>query len=392
MLDFTFCAPTKVVFGRGAVDKIGSELAALGARKVLILYGSGRVKHIGLIGRICQLLTEHNISWCELSGVVPNPRMALAKQGVALCRKEGVDLLLAVGGGSVIDTAKAIGYGLANDFDLVDLYMGRVQAKDCMRLATVSTIAAAGSETSDSSVITIEEGGYKKGHNNAVSRPKVAFMDPELTFSTPAYQTASGAADIMMHTMERYFTTTPDVTLIDRMSCGLLSAVQEAAVVAVKEPDNYAARATLLWASSISHNGLLGTGRVIDFASHRIEHELGGLYDVAHGAGLCAVWGSWARYTMHVDETRFAGFGQQVFGVPPCKTVHESALAGIMAWEDWCRRIGMPVNLKELGVFPSDEDICLMADKGTDFDQKRLGGFLPLGREDVRRILEMARG
>ena len=289
MLNFEFYNPTKVIFGRGAEMTAGKEIKALGGHKVLVHFGGSHLKKSGVLDRIHESLTEAGLTYVDLGGVVPNPRLGLVKEGIRLCKEEGVDFLLPVGGGSVIDSAKGIGYGLVNDFPLEDLLLGKVTTDKIAPLGCISTIAAAGSETSNSMVITIEEGMLKRSYNHDCARPKFAIMNPELTCTLPAYQTASGASDIMMHTMERYFTNTKDVDLIDRMSEGLLTAVREAAKTAVKEPDNYEARATLMWAGSLSHNGLTGTGRITDFASHKIEHELGGMFDVAHGAGLCAI-------------------------------------------------------------------------------------------------------
>lgn len=306
--------------------------------------------------------------------------------------KEGVDFILAIGGGSPIDSSKAIAYGLANDFDLVDLYMGRVATNKIAPVGCISTIAATGSETSNSSVITIEEGMLKRSYNHDCSRPKFAIMDPELTYTLPAYQTSSGAADIMMHTMERYFTNTEHVELIDHIAEGLLVSVRDAALKVVKEPKNYDARADLMWAGSLSHNGLTGTGRVSDFASHKMEHEMGGMFDVAHGAGLCAIWGSWARYVYKTNVARFAQFANKVFDVPMnLYDLEETALKGIEAWEDWCHKIGMPTSMKELGINPTDAQIEEMAEKCVATGNGHVGFFKTLYKDDVVKIYTMAK-
>lgn len=392
MLNFEFYNPTKVIFGRGTEMKAGKEIKALGGHKVLVHFGGSHLKKSGVLDRIHESLTEAGLTYVDLGGVVPNPRLGLVKEGIRLCREEGVDFLLPVGGGSVIDSAKGIGYGLVNDFPLEDLLLGKVTTDKIAPLGCISTIAAAGSETSNSMVITIEEGMLKRSYNHDCARPKFAIMNPELTCTLPAYQTASGASDIMMHTMERYFTNTKDVDLIDRMSEGLLTAVREAAKTAVKEPDNYEARATLMWAGSLSHNGLTGTGRVTDFASHKIEHELGGMFDVAHGAGLCAIWGSWARYVYKTNPARFAQFAVRVFDVAENFCDREAtAEKGIEAWEDWCRSIGMPASLKELGVAPTDGQIEEMAEKCVSAGGGHVGFFQTLYKEDVVKILQMAR-
>ncbi len=392
MLNFEFYNPTKVIFGRGAEMTAGKEIKALGGHKVLVHFGSSHLKKSGVLDRIHESLTEAGLTYVDLGGVVPNPRLGLVKEGIRLCKEEGVDFLLPVGGGSVIDSAKGIGYGLVNDFPLEDLLLGKVTTDKIAPLGCISTIAAAGSETSNSMVITIEEGMLKRSYNHDCARPKFAIMNPELTYTLPAYQTASGASDIMMHTMERYFTNTKDVDLIDRMSEGLLTAVREAAKTAVKEPDNYEARATLMWAGSLSHNGLTGTGRITDFASHKIEHELGGMFDVAHGAGLCAIWGSWARYVYKTNPARFAQFAVRVFDAAENFYDREAtAEKGIEAWEDWCRSIGMPASLTELGIAPTDGQIEEMAEKCVSAGGGHVGFFQTLYKEDVVKILQMAR-
>lgn len=394
MINFEFYNPTKVIFGRGRETEAGKEIKALGGHKVLVHFGAGNhLQKSGILDRIHQGLTDAGLEYIDLKGVVPNPRLKLVKEGIRLCREEGVDFLLPVGGGSVIDSAKGIGYGLVNDFELEELLLGKAATDKIAPIGCIPTIAAAGSETSNSMVITIEDGMLKRSYNHDCARPKFAIMNPELTYTLPAYQTASGAADIMMHSMERYFTpSATDTDLIDRMAEGLLVAVREAALTAVKEPDNYEARATLMWAGSLSHNGLTGTGRVSDFASHKIEHELGGMFDVAHGAGLCAIWGSWARYVCGTNPKRFAQFGVRVFHVEQrFGDAEYTAQKSIEAWENWCREIGMPVSLRELGVMPSDLQIEEMAEKCVATGKGQIGFFKALHKDDVVKILEMAK-
>ena len=392
MINFEFHTPTKVIFGQGAENGVGKEFQSRGFKKVLIHFGGTYLYENGLLDRVHKSLEEAGLGWVDLGGVVPNPRLGLAKEGVELCKKEGVDFILAIGGGSPIDSAKAIAYGLVNDFDLVDLYMGRVSTNKIAPLGCISTIAATGSETSNSSVITIEEGMLKRSYNHDCARPLFAIMNPEFTYTVPAYQTASGSADIMMHTMERYFTQTDHVELIDRMAEGLLVTVREAALKVMKQPDNYDARADLMWAGSLSHNGLTGTGRVSDFASHKIEHEMGGMFDVAHGAGLCAIWGSWARYVYKENVARFAQFAANVFDVPMnLYDLEETALKGIEAWEDWCRKLGMPVTMSELGIHPTDAQIDEMAEKCVATGNGHVGFFKTLYKEDVIKIFNMAK-
>lgn len=392
MLNFEFYNPTKVIFGKGTELQAGKEIKTLGGHKVLVHFGGSHLKKSGVLDRIHESLSEAGLEYVDLGGVVPNPRLGLVKEGIRLCKEEGVDFLLPVGGGSVIDSAKGIGYGLVNDFPLEDLLLGRVTTDKIAPLGCISTIAAAGSETSNSMVITIEEGMLKRSYNHDCARPKFAIMNPELTCTLPAYQTASGASDIMMHTMERYFTNTKDVDLIDRMSEGLLVAVREAAKAAVKDPDDYEARATLMWAGSLSHNGLTGTGRITDFASHKIEHELGGMFDVAHGAGLCAIWGSWARYVYKTNPARFAQFAVRVFDTAEnFYDMEATAEKGIEAWENWCRSIGMPTNLRELGIVPTDDQIEEMAEKCAAAGGGHAGFFQTLYKDDIIKILQMAK-
>lgn len=391
MINFEFYNPTKVIFGKGTENEVGKEISSRGYKNVLIHFGGTYLYENGVLNRIHKSLEDYNIKYVDLGGVVPNPHMSLVKEGIEICKKEGIDFILAIGGGSPIDSSKAIAYGLVNDFDLVDLYMGKVTTNKIAPIGCISTIAATGSETSNSSVITIEEGMLKRSYNHDCSRPLFAIMDPELTYTVPKYQTASGAADIMMHTMERYFTNTEHVELIDNIAEGLLVSVREAALKAIKEPENYDARADLMWAGSLSHNGLTGTGRVSDFASHKMEHEMGGMFDVAHGAGLCAIWGSWARYVYKTNVARFAQYANRVFDVPMnLYDLEETALKGIEAWEDWCHKIGMPTSMTELGINPSDAQIEEMAEKCVSANE-HVGFFKTLYKDDVINIYKMAK-
>lgn len=393
MINFEFHTPTKVIFGKDTETQAGKEIKAQGGHKVLVHFGGDYLIKNGTLDRVHQGLEDAGLEYIDLGGVVPNPRLGLVKEGIRICKEEGIDFLLPIGGGSAIDSAKGIGYGLANDFELEDLLLGKVTTDKIAPIGCISTIAATGSETSNSMVITIEDGMLKRSYNHDCARPKFAIMNPELTYTLPVYQTASGASDIMMHTMERYFTpTASDTDLIDRMAEGLLVSVREAAQVAVKDPYNYDARATLMWAGSLSHNGLTGTGRVSDFASHKIEHELGGMFDVAHGAGLCAIWGSWARYVYKTNPARFAQFAVRVFDVAEnFRDTDTTAQKGIEAWEDWCHKIGMPTSLRELGITPTDAQIEEMAEKCVATGNGHVGFFQTLYKEDVMKILEMAK-
>lgn len=391
MMNFEYFTPTKVVFGKGTVDKVGELVKAQGGTKVLIHYGGGSVKRTGLLDRVKAALDAAGVAHVELGGVVPNPRISLVREGLELCRKEGVDFLLPVGGGSVIDSAKAIGYGLANGGDPWDFYDFKRTPTACAPVGVIVTIAAAGSEMSNSSVITNEDGWLKRGCNTDYSRPKFAIMDPELTMTLPDYQTACGCADILMHTMERYFNF--DVMdLTDALAEGLMRTVIDAAKVLVTDPKNYEARANVLWASSLSHNGLTGCGAGNgDWACHRLEHEVGGMFDVAHGAGLAAIWGSWARYVLPQNPARFAKFAVNVLGVAPQGDDTATALKGIEAMEDFYRSIKMPTNLRELGVEPTEEQILELAEKCDIATRGNLGAVKHLSREDMANIYRMAK-
>lgn len=395
MINFDFYTPTKILFGAGRENEVGKQISAFGGHKVMIIYGKkgGHVETSGLLNRVHQSLKEAGLSYIDFSGVVPNPRLSLVKEGIRIGRAEEIDFLLPIGGGSVIDTAKGIGYGIANDFEMEDLLYGRVKTDKNLPIGVVLTIAAAGSEMSSSMVLTIEDGMMKRSYGHDCSRPKFAVLNPELTYSLPPYQTASGAVDIMMHTMERYFTSShTDTALTDRIAEGILVSVRDAALTALQEPEHYDARAALMWAGSLSHNGLTGAGRVSDFASHKIEHELGGMFDVAHGAGLSAVWGSWARYVYHTNPQRFAQFGANVFSVDidSFENIEEAVLASIQAWENWCRAIHMPISLKELGISPTEEQMEEMAEKCVLGRNGQIGFFQVLRKDDILAILKMA--
>lgn len=392
MVNFEYYTPTKVVFGKDSENRVGELIREFGASKVLIHYGGGSAERSGLLSRIRRSLEESGISYVTLGGVVPNPRISLVRTGIELCKKEGVDFLLAVGGGSVIDSCKAIGYGLYNDCDPWLFYSRQAQAKGCTPIGAVLTIAAAGSEMSNSSVITNEDGWLKRGYSTNYARCRFAVMNPELTYTLPPYQTASGCTDILMHTMERYFSHEKHTELTDGICEALLRTVMKNALILKEDPKNYDARAEVMWAGSLSHNGLTGCGTTGDWATHQIEHELGGMFDVAHGAGLAAVWGSWARYVYMEEPEKFAQFAINVMGIPTEeKSAEELAMEGICAMEDFFRSIDMPTSLTELGVQPTDEQIREMAQKCVFFGKRTVGGFRILKAEDVEKIYQMAR-
>lgn len=393
MENFQYYTPTKIIFGRGAEVQTGQLAAEQGCKKVLVHYGGGSVVRSGLLERIYRSLDAVGISYVSLGGVVPNPRLSLVYEGIRLARKEQVDFILAVGGGSVIDSAKAIGYGVANEGDVWDFYEKRRTAKACLPIGVVLTIAAAGSEMSDSSVITKEEGWLKRGYSSNYARARFAVMNPELTMTLPKYQTASGCVDIMMHTMERYFNHSENMEMTDGISEHLLRTVMKNAKILMNEPDNYQARAEVMWAGSLSHNGLTGCGTGGgDWASHQLEHELGGMFDVAHGAGLAAVWGSWARYVMDAEPERFAKFAVNVMGVEPEAEKLKTAQKGIEAMEDFYHALDMPVCIGDMGIELTEEQMRELAEKCSHFGKRTIGCIKKLDQEDMYQIYKEARG
>jgi alcohol dehydrogenase YqhD (iron-dependent ADH family) len=391
MNGFVFHTPTKVVFGKEAEMQTGALVKEQGCKKVLVHYGGNSAKKSGLLDRVCRSLDEAGVSYVTLGGVVPNPRLSLVYEGIDLCRKEGVDFILAVGGGSVIDSSKAIAYGLGNDFDVWDLYDRKETAKGCYPVGCVLTIAAAGSEMSDSSVITKDPEGIKRGYNSPLCRCRFAVMNPELTYTLPDYQTACGAVDIMMHTMERYFVTDETFQLTDSMAEALIRTVMEQAKILKQDPKNYKARAEIMWAGSLAHNSLMNCGGPNgDWSTHQLEHELGGMFDVAHGAGLAAVWGSWARYVIAEKPQRFAQFAKNVFGIPEKEDPMETGLAGIEAMEAFYRSLEMPTSISELGIAVTEEQIEKLAENCA-FGGRTIGMFRKLNKEDMAAIYRMAK-
>ena len=393
MFDFEYYAPTKVEFGKNSMAALPALLREQGAKKVLIHYGGGSAERSGLLDKVRAAVKEAGCEAAELGGVQPNPRLSLVKKGIELCQREGVDFLLAVGGGSVIDSAKAIGYALASGGEVWDFYERKRKPSGCTPVGVVLTLAAAGSEMSNSSVITKEsEGGdIKRSCNCEYARPRFAVMDPTLTFTLPPYQTACGCTDILMHTMERYFTSGGNMQLTDALAEGLMRTVIANARVAMAKPDDYAARAEIMWSGSVSHNGLTGCGNGGgDWAVHDIEHELSGLYDVAHGAGLAAIWPSWARYVYKDCLGRFYNFAVHVMGVRPCGTREEVARDGISAFESFLKSIGMPTGLNALGVRPTDGEYKFMAERCAATGGGKKGSAKVLYAADIEAILRMA--
>lgn len=393
MATYKYFTPTKVIFGKGAEDQVGALLKESGARRVLLHYGGGSVQRSGLLDKVKATLAAEQIAYAELGGVVPNPRLSLVRQGIALMKQEQLDFILAIGGGSVVDSAKAIGYGAANEGDVWDFYEHTRQPKASTPLGVILTLAATGSEMSDSSVITNEDGWKKRGCNSDLCKAKFAILNPELTLTVPPYQTACGCTDILMHTLERYFTAVPTLALTDRIAEGLMKTVMENARILNQDPLNYNARAEMLWANSLSHNGLTGFGSDGgDWVCHPMEHELSGLWDVAHGAGLAALWGSWARYTLKYNLPRFHKLAVNVMDIKDEGTPENVALQGIEAVEAFFRSIHMPTSLKELGISPTEQELDILSEKYAAAVGGSRGSALKIGRKEAREIYVLAKG
>lgn len=388
MNNFTFQNPTKIIFGKNTVQLVGKETKKYG-KKVLLHYGGGSIKKSGLYQQVVDSLNEAGVDFVELGGVQPNPRLTLVHEGIKLCRDEKVDFILAVGGGSVIDSAKAISIGVPYEGDVWDFYSYKKSPKEALPVGVVLTIPAAGSESSNSSVITNEDGLYKKGLSTELFYPKFSILNPELTYTLPAYQTACGAADIMAHIMERYFTNTKHVELTDRLCEATMKTMIKYVPVALKEPNNYDARAEIMWAGTVAHNNLLGTGREEDWASHGIEHEISGIYDVAHGAGLAIVFPAWMEYVYKHDIYRFAQFASRVWNIDTDYfDLETTAKKGIESLRSFFKSIGLPTTLAEIDV--DDTRIEEMADKCTDGGSYEIGNFVKLGKKDIIEIYKLA--
>ena len=389
-----YFAPTHVYFGKETERLAGKVLKENGAKKVLLHYGSGSAEKSGLLGIIRASLKESGIEFIELGGVKPNPRLTLARKGIEICKTQGIDFILAVGGGSVLDSAKCIGYGTVYDGDVWDFYCGKKAPEKRLPMGCVLTLSATGSEMSNSSVITNDEvtPNDKYGCNTNLGRPVFALMNPELTYSVSRYQTGSGSTDIMMHTIERFFHNGPAFELTDQIASSILKTVIENTLKVFENPSDYDARANLMWAGSLSHNGLANMGfeSVGDWACHRLEHELSAIYDVAHGAGLSAIWSSWARYVKKTDPSRFAKLGSLVFGIEE-KDADKAAEKTIEAFEKVFTSFGMPIRISGLGIDATDEVCKMLADKASLKGAKTLGNFQILQTEDMYRIFRAAK-
>jgi hypothetical protein len=392
MKDFNFYAPTRVVFGRQAEEQLSQLVRQYGGTKVLIHYGGGSARRSGLLDKVEKMLAEADIPYVELGGVVPNPLLSKVKEGIGLCCREGVDFILAVGGGSVIDSAKAIGYGVPYEGDVWDFWEGKAVPHSCLPIGVMLTIPAAGSEMSSSCVITRDDGLIKRGINSDLCRCRFAIMNPERTMTLPDYQTAAGATDILMHTLERYFSKHEDMMLTDALAEALTRTVIDVTPDVLTQPDDYRLRAQIMWAGSLSHNDLMECGTEKDFATHKLEHELSALYGVTHGAGLAALWPSWARYVMDRHLSRFVQFAVNVMGVTNDFTnPRATALKGIAAIERFFSSIGMPVSIPELiGRPATDEEIALLVRKCSRDGKMNIGAMEILTPADMEQIYCMA--
>lgn len=389
MNNFTFYSPTYFVFGKNEENNTGKYVKRFGGKKVLIHYGGGSVVRSGLLDRIKMSLMNDAIGFVELGGVKPNPRSGLVYEGIELCKKEHVDFILAVGGGSTIDSAKAIAVGAMYEGDFWDFYSGKAVEK-ALPVGTVLTIAAAGSEGSSGSVITKEEGMLKRSAGGEAMRPVFSVLNPELTQTLGAFQTAAGVTDIMAHLLERYFTNTKDVEVTDRVIEGLLLSMIHEAPKVIENPNDYQARANIMWAGMLAHNNCCGVGREQDWGSHDIEHELSALYDCAHGAGLAVVFPAWMEYTMKHDVLRFAQLANRVWGCSmDFQHPENTAKAGIQAFRNFLKSIGMPQTLGELG--GKEEDIPYLAHTASygNGNDGTLGSFVVLKEKDIENIYRL---
>jgi hypothetical protein len=379
MINFEFQNTTKIIFGKDTEQKTG-EFASSYGKRVLLHYGGGSIRKTGLYDRVVASLKAEGLEIFELSGVKPNPRLSLVQEGIKLCRDKQIDLILAIGGGSVIDSAKAIGVGVPYKQDVWDFFSGKADPETTLPVATVLTLPAAGSESSSSCVITKEDEGLKRSFDTPVCYPVFSIMDPELFFTLPDYQIACGTADIMSHMIERYFTNVDHVDLTDHLIEGALRVVLKHAPRLLENKEDYDSWAEVAWAGSLAHNNLLHTGRIGDWASHMIEHELSGMFDIAHGAGLAIIIPAWMKYTLSHDVQRFAQFAVRVFDVEmDFKQPEVTAREGIRRLEEHFRRMGLAVRLSDVGI--REDSFENMADIATDSGKKEAGNFVKIDKK-----------
>ena len=388
MENFNFYSPTEFVFGTEVELKAGEMVKKYGGSRVLVHFGSNSAKKSGLLDRVCQSLEDEGLFYVLLGGVKPNPRDTLIYEGIEICKNENIDFILSVGGGSCIDSSKGIAAGFYYEGDFWDMYLRKADVKKALPIGTVLTIAAAGSEGSGASVVTKEDGMLKRDIVSDLVRPRFSILNPELTCTLPPYQTACGITDIMAHIFERYFTNTLEVEVTDRLCEGLLLTMIKEAPRVIENPNNYEARANIMWAGTVAHNDIVGVGRSQDWNSHGLEHELSGLYDCAHGAGLAVIMPAWMEYVYKHNVMRFCQVATRVWGVQMnFENPEETALAGIREFRKFLRSIGMPLDFEEIGA--KAEDIPVLVEKLGVGDGVR-GGFMPLNREDVTNIYKLA--
>ncbi|MCR4761452.1 MAG: iron-containing alcohol dehydrogenase [Oscillospiraceae bacterium] len=388
MNQFNFCSPTEFVFGKDRELETGVYVKKYGGTNVLLHYGGGSAERSGLLGRIRDSLREQNISFTELGGVKPNPRDTLVYEGISLCRSKQIDMILAVGGGSVIDSSKAIAMGVPYAGDFWDFYAGGTRIEQALPVGTVLTIAAAGSEGSGDSVITREADGLKRGTGSDLIRPRFSILNPALTCTLPAYQTACGATDIMAHVFERYFTNTREVEITDRLCEAVLMTMIHETPRVIAQPDLYEARANIMWAGTVAHTNIVGVGREQDWNSHGIEHELSALYDCAHGAGLAVIMPAWMEFVFRHDVMRFAQAAVRIWGCSmDFANPERTALEGIARFRKFLHEIGMPINFAELGA--NEADIPKLVEK-FGIGDGRTGGFVHLSAADIAEIYRIA--
>ena len=389
MENFEFRNPTKIIFGRGTEESVGTEVAFY-SKKILLHFGGGSIKKSGLYDRVTASLQKAGVEWIELGGVQPNPRLSLVREGIKLCRQHGVGLILAVGGGSVIDSAKAIAMGAVFEGDVWDFYTGKGAPVDALPVGTVLTIPAAGSESSTGTVITNEDGWYKRSVNSDLIYPRFSILNPELASSLPKFQVAAGATDIMAHLMERYFTNVTHVSFTDRLLEATMKTIISTAPQVLADPNDYDSWAELMWAGTIAHNNLLNTGRLGDWASHSIEHEISGIYDVTHGAGLAVVFPAWMKYTLNHDLNRFVQWAVRVWNVDlDVFDLEATAREGIRRMEEFFQSMGLGTRLVDLGI--KNDRLQEMAEKCTANNTKTVGNFVKLDQRAVFDILNLAR-
>lgn len=390
MVNFEFQNPAKIIFGKGVIAKVGEEIKKHNGQKVLLVAGGGSIKRNGIYDAVVQSLSDAGITVFELWGVQPNPLLSKVLEGAEICKKESIDFVLAVGGGSVIDTAKGIGVAATNEGDVWDYYMGiRGKIDHCLPIGVVLTIPAAGSETSYASIITNSDGNYKRGIHDNIVIPKFAIIDPETSYSLSQYQMACGASDILAHLMERYFTTVGHVELTDRMIEGACITIIGNALKAIKNPEDYDTRAEIMITSTFAHNNMLDCGRIGDWGSHNIEHELSGSYDIAHGAGLSIIFPAWMKYVWKSYPAKFVQFARRVWGIDSYPDDEEYTVTQMIhRLEDWYKQLGLPTRLSEIGIDGSQFET--MAERALVNRENGLGNFVKLKKHDIVEIFKLA--